>query len=344
MFRQEEAFVGGWQDKTIEAMQRRRFEQMVAQLPPLGSSRLENLGAGAFERRLEQCWQDVPRKPMRAQQESEVWRTVLRSIEQQADCLSQEEHALVERALILGGCAQIEDTQELEAARALSLRLWANVGMVSGKPYVELVRPIVQPVARAFAREEHEEVRCRFEAFHGFMASTLYRVGAMDDRQPQQLILREVLGVTGGSELSLQLARRYLWASYDCVDYSDGVLLVHSALAEPRHMLADGRRRTGRLLPPQRLHTGMDILPEEIPLQRGLELAIAGTLRDGLREADVARTIRFLCKQGAPLAAMEEVLQSSMIVYLSASMRGALADMYYMLPKWMECSEGASLQ
>ena len=344
MFRQEEAFVGGWQDKTIEAMQRRRFEQMVAQLPPLGSSRLENLGAGAFERRLEQCWQDVPRKPMRAQQESEVWRTVLRSIEQQADCLSQEEHALVERALILGGCAQIEDTQELEAARALSLRLWANVGMVSGKPYVELVRPIVQPVARAFAREEHEEVRRRFEAFHGFMASTLYRVGAMDDRQPQQLILREVLGVTEGSELSLQLARRYLWASYDCVDYSDGVLLVHSALAEPRHMLADGRRRTGLLLPPQSLQTGMDILPEEIPLQRGLELAIAGTLRDGLREADVARTIRFLCKQGAPLAAMEEVLQSSMIVYLSASMRGALADMYYMLPKWRECSEGASLQ
>ena len=133
--------------------------------------------------------------------------------------------------------------------------------MVSGKPYVELVRPIVQPVARAFAREEHEEVRRRFEAFHGFMASTLYRVGAMDDRQPQQLILREVLGVTGGSELSLQLARRYLWASYDCVDYSDGVLLVHSALAEPRHMLADGRRRTGLLLPPQSLQTGMDILP-----------------------------------------------------------------------------------
>ena len=344
MFRQEEAFVGGWQDKTIEAMQRRRFEQMVAQLPPLGSTRLENLSAGAFERRLEQCWQDVPRKPMRAQQESEVWRTVLRSIEQQADCLSQEEHALVERALILGGCAKIEDTLELEAARALSLRLWANVGMVSGKPYVELVRPIVQPVARAFAREEHEEVRRRFEAFHGFMASTLYRVGAMDDRQPQQLILREVLGVTEGSELSLQLARRYLWASYDCVDYSDGVLLVHSALAEPRHMLADGRRRTGLLLPPQSLQTAMDILPEEIPLQRELELAIAGTLRDGLREEDVARTIRFLCKQGAPLSAMEEVLQASMIVYLNANMRGALADMYYMLPKWMECSEGASLQ
>ena len=109
-------------------------------------------------------------------------------------------------------------------------------------------------------------------------------------------------------------------------------------------MIADGRRKTGILLPPQSLHPALDILPEEIPLQRELELAISGTLRDGLREQDVARTIRFLCKQGAPLSAMEEVLQASMIVYLSASAKGALADMYYMLPKWMECREGASFQ
>ena len=26
MFRQEEVFIGGWQEKTVEAMQRRRFE------------------------------------------------------------------------------------------------------------------------------------------------------------------------------------------------------------------------------------------------------------------------------------------------------------------------------
>jgi len=345
MFRQKEAFVGGWQDKTIDAMQRRRFDQMVAQLPPLGAGRLENLSYGAFERKLEQCWQDVPRKPMRAQQETEVLRTVLGSIERQADCLSHEEHALVERALILGGCAQIEDMMELEAAHALSLRLWANVGLVSGKPYIELERAVAQPVARAFAREEHEAIRQRFGAFHGHMTSTLYRVGAMDDRQPQLLILREVLGVHARDEMSLQLARRYLWASYDCVDYSDGVLLVHAALADPRHMLTDGRRRTGLLLPPQNtLDTALDILPEEIPLQRELERAIAGALRDGLREQDVARSIRFLCKQGAPLRAMEDVLQTSMIVYLSASVRGALADMYYMTPKWIECSESASLQ
>lgn len=346
MFRQEEVFVGGWQEKTLEAMHRRRFEQMVGQLPPLGAGRLEALAPAALMRKLEQSWQDVERKPMRAQQLAEVWNTVLATLDRQADCLSHEEHELVERALILGGSAQIEDAVELEAARALSLRLWASVGLVSGKPYVELELPVVRPVARAFSRPEHEQIRQRFQAFGSYLSGTLYRVGAMDDRQPQQLILREVFGEKERQdELMMQLSRRYLWASFDCVDYSGGVLLVHPALADPRHLIVSGRRKSGLLLPPvERESSCMDILPEEIPLQAELERAIAGALRDGHRGSDVARNLRFLCKQGAPLSALEEVLQASLIVYLSPSMRGALSNLYYMTPKWIESAECSALQ
>ena len=345
MFRQEEVFVGGWHDKTLEAMQRRRFEQMIAQLPPLGAGRLEALTPSAFERKLEQCWQDVPRKPMRAQQMAQVWKSVLASICEQADCLSREEHELVERALILGGSAQIEDAAELEAARALSLRLWASVGLVSGKPFIELETPVVHPVAKAFSRAQHEHIRRRLDEFHGYLAGTLYRVGAVDDRQPQQILLCDVLGGDKDDELRMQLARRYLWASYDCVDYSGGVMLLHPALADPRRIITAGRRRTGILMPPNGEHyTPLDILPEEIPLQRDLERAIAGALRNGHRAQDVARTLRFLYKQGAPLCAMEDVLQESLIVYLTDPMRGALANMYYMTPKWIECAEKSALQ
>lgn len=340
MFRQEEVFVGGWQEKTIEAMQRRRFEQMVTQLPPLGAGRLAELSPRAFERKLEQCWQDIERKPMRAQQLGEVWKSVLSSIDAQADCLSREEHALAERALILGGCAQIEDAQELEAARALSLRLWASVGIVSGRPYIELETPVLEPVARAFAREGHEGIRQSLETFSAQLTGMLYRAGAIDDRQPQQLLLREVFGRQAGSELHMQLARRYLWSSYDCVDYSGGVMLVHAALADPRHLMTRLRRRPGMLLLEPAEPTA-DILPEEIPLQLDLERAIQGALREGYRAEDVARNLRFLCKQGAPLGAMEEVLQSTLIVYVSPSMRGALENMYFRTPKWIECSEAA---
>ena len=345
MFRQQEIFVGGWQEKTIEAMLKRRFEQMVAQLPPLGAGRLEALMPSAFERKLEQCWQDVEKKPMRAQQLGEVWKSVLSTIGMQADCLSHEEHELVERALILGGSARIEDALELEAARALSLRLWASVGLVSGKPYIELERPVLEPVAKAFAREEHEMTRQRLEAFSAGLTGMLYRMGAIDDRQPQQALLRDVLGGRTDDEVLVQLARRYLWASYDCVDYSGGVMLVHAALADPTNLIASSRRRPGLLmLPQEELRMQMDILPEEIPLQRELERAIGGALRDGFQAQDVARNLRYLCKQGAPLSAMEEVLQSALIVYVSASMRGALCNMYYRIPKWIECSEKSALQ
>lgn len=337
MFRQEEVFIGGWHEKTIEAMQRRRFEQQIAQLPPLGAGRLAELSPGSFALKLEQCWQDVPRKPMRTQQLSQIWKCILESIDLQADCLSREEHELVERALILGGSVRLEDTQELEAARALSLRLWASVGLVSGKPYMELETPVLEPAAKAFARAEHEDVRRRLDAFHDQLAGTLYRVGAMDDRQPHQMLLSSILPQDSDPEQRIQLARRYLWASYDCVDYSGGVMLVHSALAEPGCLITSSRRRVG-LHPSQPIeYTAlMDILPEEIPLHQGLERVISGALRDEYREEDVARSIRFLCKQGAPLCAMEDVLQSTLIVYLNTGMRGALANMYYRLPKWIE--------
>jgi len=264
-------------------------------------------------------------------------------LERQADCLSHDEHELVERALILGGCAQINDIPELEAASALSLRLWGNVGLVSGKPYLELEAMIRQPVAKAFARAEHEAIRRRFDVFHGYMTSLLYQVGAVDDRQPQQMVLRDVLGGIQ-DDAALQLARRYLWASYDCVDYAGGVLLVHSAFAEPEQVSVDVRRRTGVFALGQRTQLALDILPEEIPLQLGLERVIEGALRENLSAHDVARTVRFLSKQGAPLCAMEEVLQSSLMVCVTPAMRGALRDMYYTMPKWTESSENASLQ
>ena len=338
MFRQEEIFVGGWQEKTIEAMQKRRFEQCIAQLPPLGAGRLSELSPKAFERRMEQCWQEIERKPMRTQQIAHIWKRILSSIDMQADCLSREEHELVERALILGGTVQLEDTLELEAARALSLRLWASVGVVSGKPYLELETPVLEPVARAFAREEHDRIRQQLENFRTWLTGSLYRVGAMDDRQPHQMLISQLLSAHGDREHLAQLSRRYLWATCDCVDYRGGVLLLHSALADPRHMIAFGKRKLSRLLPAQ-AQLPVDILPEEIPLSRNLERVIAGALRDGYRAEDVARSIRFLCKQGAPLGAMEEVLQSALIVLVSKGMRAALANMYYGIPKWIESGE-----
>ncbi len=343
MFRQKEVFWGGWPDKTLEAMQKRRFEQSVKGMEPLAANRLAAMPQDKLQRRLEQSWQNVKRKPMYHQQLTQVWKCVLENIEAQADCLSNEEHDLVERAIILGGTARIEDAAELEAAHALALRLWANVGLISGQPCMELELAVRQPVARAFAREEHDRIRARLNGFHDYLTATLYRVGAMDDRQPQRMILREVLNGNEQDETLNQLARRYLWASYDCMDYSDGVMLIHPALADPQSVI-HGKQRSGILMNPTGNVSYTDILPEEIPLQREVEQAIFGALRDGRRAEDVARSLRLLCKQGAPLAALEEVLQASLIVYLSEPMRAALSDMFIQMPKWIMPEQHSLLQ
>ena len=343
MFRQADTFAGGWNEKTIESMRRKRFENRVRQLSALGAESLENIGTHAFQRKLEHCWQEIEKKPIRKQQEASVKSAVLLSLERHADCLSHEEHELVERALILGGSVQINDLAELDAAMALSLRFWAHVGLVDGKPYLELEPVIKRPVAQVFASEAHERIRRRFGIFHEHMAAMLYQAGVMDDRYPQQMILREVLS-GADDELSELLARYFLWASYDCVDYAGGVLLVHGAFAEPERMIVDARRKNRMIAAQRDTFSALDILPEEIPLERKLEQAIQGVLRDQASAHDVARAIRFICKQGAPLQAMEDVLQSSLIVCVTPSMRTALREMYYSMTKWAESREYILLQ
>ena len=166
----------------------------------------------------------------------------------------------------------------------------------------------------------------------------------MDDRQPQKMILREVLGGDERDEVRMHLARRYLWASYDCMDYSGGVMLIHPALAEPQSVMRGKRRAGGLLMTPTGSARCTDILPEEIPLQQEMERAIAGALRDGQRAEDVATTLRLLCKQGAPLDALEDVLQTALIVYVSDAMRAALSDLYFQTPKWVVSAGSETLQ
>ena len=340
MFRYEEAFAGGWSDKTIEAMRKRRFERILAQMKPLGECRFDALTAGELARRLENSWQNIEKKPLRRLQFSSVKETVLGSINLQADCLSEDERDLVERALILGGSVRLDDVQELEAARALSLRLWGSLGLVREQPVLQLEHYVLRPAAQAMARREHEQMRKRFSAFHKELEGLLYCAGAVDDRLPQRMILRSVLHESAKQKEADLLARHYLWAQCDCMDYHGGVLLVHSAFAEPGCMLASGGR-IGRLCAAERVRclVAADILPEEIPLQEALEREIEGALRPGRSAQEVARELRYLCKQGAPLDALAQVLQNALIVLLSERMRAALERMHAMTPKWVTGTE-----
>ena len=192
MFRQADTFAGGWNEKTIESMRRRRFENRVRQLSALGAESLENIGTHAFQRKLEHCWQEIEKKPIRKQQEASVKSAVLLSLERHADCLSHEEHELVERALILGGSVQINDLAELDAAMALSLRFWAHVGLVDGKPLYEIVGEKVAEWGEAHMGDEYSYVGAVVGATYPEMGKVLRKV------MPKAYILVPGYGAQGG--------------------------------------------------------------------------------------------------------------------------------------------------
>lgn len=82
------------------------------------------------------------------------------------------------------------------------------------------------------SRNEHEAIRERLNDFHEYLTGTLYRVGALDDRQPQRMILRDILCVDEQDEVFSQLAPAVSVGELRLHGYNGGVMLIHPALAD----------------------------------------------------------------------------------------------------------------
>ncbi len=334
-----------WADRTLDRAQKNRFERAVAAMRPVRRNAFEGKSAQELSRTIEQCWQDVPKKPLRMQQEQEARRAVLRSLERQADCLSAGEHALVERLLILDGCALIVDYEELCAAQALALRLWADVGIQEGKPVVRLDETLMAPLAVALARPEHAGVRMRLFSFEATVSAALYIAGALDDRTPERLFCTQVLLADERDEEARSLARQYLWASFDCMDYADGVLLLHPALYDPEPVLCGMRPELCSFTAAQILGGMQGILPEEEGAQRAMAQALTGALRSGEDAEACAQELRLLIKQGADEQALRAVLAGRVTVMPGSTMMRALHTMLRAVPRWVcEVEQAAMLQ
>lgn len=293
----------------------------------------------ALTARIEGCWQDIPRKPLRAQQAAVAQEAVLRTIERQADCLSAQEHALCERLFAAGGRVQLGSAQELDAARALSLRLLAHVGLADGMPAAALDADFAAALEAAFSRKEHARVRMRLFTYQATVCAALYLAGVLDDRAPQRLFTAQVLGLDEPDEEALELARHYLWASFECVDYADGVLLTHPAVADPLELASRGGAQLESFTARELLGGMQGILPQEEPLEEALTRALHGALRPGVDVAESVRSLRLLCKQGAPVEALREVTDSLLMVRRTERMDAALLAMHAGAVRWNGAGE-----
>ena len=338
VFRSEDEKTLPWSERMLTQLLERRFERGVRALAPLRVRTMAEMDMRSLTARIEACWQDVERKPLRMQQVQVACEAVLRTIERQADCLGAQEHALCERMLIAGGKTCLHDVQELDAARALSLRLLAHVGLESEQPVAMLEPLFATALENAFSRPEHARIRMRLFSFAATVSAALYLAGVIDDGAPQRLFAQQVLGMGETDEEALQLARQYLWAEFDCVDYEGGVLLLHPAVTEP-FKIASGNTQLETFTARELLGGMNGILPQEEQSEEALLRAVEGTLRPGVDAQESVRHLRLLSKQGAPIEALFEVMDTLLMVRRTPRLNAAIEALHTQAVRW--CGEEA---
>lgn len=336
MFRKQTIEEPDWRAKTLSAMRAQRWAERVAGLTQVRGGALCGLTAQELRCRIECGWQAVPCKPVPAQQEEIALCVVLDALPRQVDCLSIAEHSLVERLLLEDGCSELEELEELEAAYALRHRLWADVGRDGERVKAKLDSRLTEPLRAAMARPEHAATRMRLFSVHATISGLLYVAGALDDRAPQQLFMAQVLQADPQDEEAQHLAQQYLWAAYDCMDYPEGVLLVHAGWANPLDFVAGWRARPAEDAVDAALLLGgmQGILPVEEPLDATLEAQLQGALRPSHDVAFCVRELRLLAKQGAPLEALHHVLASKLCILETPAIRRALRTLWEGVPRW----------
>lgn len=265
-------------------------------------------------------------------------RQVMTSLSDDLDCLSPMEHTLVERMLIGEGRVFLETVSEFEAAYTLRMRLWCDVGVYEERPCARLDDGLLTVLPELLMRAEHVERRSRVFIFDGMMHGLLYLTGFLDDRLPRRRFIEEVLDMAESPE-TLRLARNYLEASFDCISIAGCNLLLHEALAAPEALVgalaANGAFQMPAVTAGQLMGSMNGLLPEEMPADEKMRLALGGALRPEYDEEEAANDLRMLIKQGAPMEVLRSVMAEMICVLPTAHMENALLEMSAKTPRWV---------
>lgn len=328
----------GWADKTASRIRETKRERCLAAFgaePPCAGV-LDTLPMETLEPLIAAGWTVTPCAPGDLLRRRAARRAVSETLADDADCLSPDEHTLVERMLIGDGFAFPETAREMEAALTLRLRLWCDVGVQDGKPCARLDAALLDALPAVLMRPEHHQRRSRVFIYQGMIGALLYLTGFLDSRMPQERFVAEVLQETD-SPRARRLARNHLEASFDMVALDGCRLLLHEGLAQPEELLAT-LSAYGALpdFAGEQLMGAMNgLLPEETALDGRLTGALRGALRPGLDARDVAEDLRILCKQGAPLSGLHEALSGLLCVMPGRELDALLAELCRTTPGWL---------
>ncbi len=261
---------------------------------------------------------------------------VLAKLPREVHYLSFQEHTLIEGLLAQQGKTELFDWEEAGAAESLLRRLWCEVKIEDDTVMLYLPQALHEPLTRAMDTKAHRQVRDKIFSFDATIHGLLYIVGYLGIDEPMERFLKEVANTNDA--VTKNLALRYFKASYDYVlDERGNLILIHPGLAEPEpvmYQLGKTGTQVIELSPEMMLGAMNGILPEEVNLHRDMVASLLGNVRPEYNPVEVARDLRLLAKQGAPLDAMKEVLQSVFAGYPTKGSLKAIEGLKAQTPSW----------
>lgn len=328
-----------WYDRTDGRMQEARWEACLCGAPPEPpcAGVIDTLPIDFLEGLIEYGWVRVPNATSEPSLRKQARLTVYRTLMDDADCLSPEEHALVERMLLGGGIAEIETVAAFEAAYTLQMRLWCDLGVHDHIPCARLDAGILARLPGMLMRKEHRERRARIFIYNGMLHGLIYLTGYIDERIPIRRFIEEVLQANK-TEHTIRLAKNYVEASFDCETIGGCDLLIHSSLAAPGTLMQTWAMHDGhdvQLTPSQLIGSMSGLLPGEVLLDKKMRLALSGALRPEIDEEKAAQDLRMLIKQGAPIQALRDIMAGMLCVLPTEHMENTLLEMNYLTPRWI---------
>lgn len=329
-----------WIDRMDSRMQAARWAACMEGLnmEPSRAGVLDSYDEELLEELLREGWVGpVPGEPT-GDLRRDLRAAVHATLEDDIDCLSVEEHTIIERMLIGDGSVSLESVIEAEAAYTLRMRMWCDVSIDGDEPIARLDPQLMELLPPLLMRPLHQERRGRIFIYDGMLHGLLYISGYLDDRMPRERFIQEVLG-SKDTPQTQRLARNFLEASYDTYQLGGRNLLVHEALADPEALATTLAEHGAYLLPeltPMDMAASMNgLLPEEIIPDEKLQRALYGALRPEYDPSDATSDLRFLAKQNAPIETLQEIMASMLYVLPTHHMDSALREMRTHTPRWI---------
>lgn len=250
--------------------------------------------------------------------------------------LSVGEMQLLEKLLLNDGELLLGDWDDIGAAEALVRRLWCSFHAQGDDWTLLLPKALHEPLLTAMSSPETAKSRERLLRYDATIHSLLYIAGFLHFAQPMAYFTRDVM--QREDALAVQIARRYVQASFEYVTDANGdLILLHPGLADPYRLVQNQPDMTCVLELTQETVMGgaNGILPEEVPLHEEMCGALFGALRPEYEVGEAAEDLRMLAKQGVSLKEMESVMSSMLAVMPTERMKSALERLYLCTPHWL---------